>query len=325
MLTSLSVKDLVQAIKKSVDQNFSAVKVSGELTNVSKSISGHFYFSLSDDEAMISCVIFKNAAMRIPHLATLKDGENVEISGQVSVYAKRGNLQIIVSDLTLLNKDGLLKKKFEEVKKKLALEGLFDIEKKKKIPLMAKKIAVVAAPRSAALQDFLTVLGRRAFFYDVLIIPALVQGEGAAVSLRKAIKLADSKEDIDVIVVTRGGGSLEDLWCFNDEELARTIFQCSKPVISAVGHDVDYTIIDYVSDQRCETPTAAAELISAYQLKVRDQMENYFQRILRVMEQKVTRVKVVLERLSPHFILARMNNRLRSLKNKLEILIFLNC
>ncbi len=262
-----SVSDLVGHIKSTLEDTFHEVMVEGEVTNLSGSGAGHYYFTLSDDEACISCALFKGDAMRNPIMRTLKNGDKILVLGPLSVYQKRGTFQIIAKRIAPAG-EGQLKLQFERLKAKLASEGLFDLDRKKPLPTFPKKIAVITAKGGAALQDFLNVLKRRSLWLDVVIVPALVQGDGAPKSLRDALLNAQKISGVDVIVLTRGGGSLEDLWAFNDENLVRMIDACEIPVISAVGHQVDYSLCDFVSDFRAETPTAAAETLSQPQTEL---------------------------------------------------------
>jgi len=263
-----SVSDLVSSIKNLLEEEFQEVFVQGEVTNLSPSASGHWYFTLSDETATISCALFKGDALRNPLIRSLKDGDKIIVLGPVSVYQKRGSFQILAKRI-LPAGAGQLKLQFEKLKAKLAHEGLFDLEKKKPIPKFPKRIAVITAEHGAALQDFLNVYKRRSLWCDIVIIPALVQGDGAAKTLISGIKKAESLPGVETIVLTRGGGSLEDPRTFNDERLSRTIFKCDIPVISAVGHEVDFSLSDYVADLRCETPTAAAETLSQPQTELK--------------------------------------------------------
>lgn len=260
-MQAASVSDLVISIKNLLEDQFQEVFVEGEVTNLSLSSSGHWYFNLSDASSSISCALFKLEALRNPLIRNLKDGDKIIILGPVSVYQKRGSFQVIVKRLFPAGV-GQLKIQLERLKSKLSQEGLFDLDKKKSIPKFPKRIAIITAEHGAALQDFLNVYKRRSLWQDILIIPSLVQGDGAAKKLLMALKTAQKIEGIDVIVLTRGGGSLEDLWAFNDEDLVREISNCPIPVISAVGHEVDYTLCDFVADHRSETPSAAAEFLS---------------------------------------------------------------
>lgn len=266
-----TVSDLVGSIKEVLEEQFQEVMVQGEVTNLSLSGAGHWYFTLSDANACISCALFKGDALRNPLIRNLKDGDKIVIVGPLSVYQKRGSFQLLAKRIFPAG-EGQLKLQYERLKARLSQEGLFDIEKKKPIPLFPKRVAVITAEHGAALQDFLNVMKRRSLWLDILIVPALVQGDGAPKSLFNALKKAQTQNGIDVIVLTRGGGSLEDLWAFNDENLVRAIHECPIPVISAVGHQVDYTLCDYVSDHRSETPTAAAETLSQPQTELKSRL-----------------------------------------------------
>lgn len=270
-LDAASVSDLVSSIKDVLEEQFQEVMVQGEVTNLSPSGAGHWYFTLSDENASLSCALFKGDAMRNPLIRNLKDGDKIVIVGPISVYSKRGSFQLLAKRIFPAG-EGQLKLQFERLKARLSQEGLFDIEKKKVIPPFPKRVAVITAEHGAALQDFLNVMKRRSLWLDILIIPAAVQGDAAPKSLWNALKKAQAIKDVDVIVMTRGGGSLEDLWAFNDENLIRAISDCPIPVISAVGHQVDYTLCDYVSDLRSETPTAAAETLSQPQTELKSRM-----------------------------------------------------
>ncbi|HXH74963.1 MAG TPA: exodeoxyribonuclease VII large subunit [Bacteriovoracaceae bacterium] len=271
--TPASVSELVMTIKNLLEEEFQEVMVQGEVTNLSPSAAGHWYFTLSDENSCISCALFKGDALRNPLVRTLKDGDKIVVLGPVSVYQKRGTFQLLAKRLMPAG-EGVLKLQFEKLKAKLASEGLFDLEKKKPIPMFPKRVAVITAEHGAALQDFLNVMKRRSLWLDIIIIPAVVQGDGSPKSLVSAIKKAEAIPGVEVIVLTRGGGSMEDLWSFNDEGLVRAIAACRIPTISAVGHQVDFTLCDYVSDQRSETPTAAAETLSQPQTELKARL-NY--------------------------------------------------
>ena len=274
-----SVSEVIFNIKRLLEGEFRTVSVEGEISNLSHSSSGHWYLTLSDSDSSLSAAVFKMDALRNPLMKSLKNGDKVICSGSIGVYNKRGTFQLIVKRISPVGK-GDLKEQFEMLKRKLAAEGLFDPQIKKEIPTLPNRIAVITAKGAAALQDFLNIIDRRTQWYDILLSPALVQGDAAPASLRKAlfnvIKYSmDAPEDkkIDVIVFTRGGGSMEDLWAFNDEGLAWDIFNCPIPVISAVGHQVDTTICDMVSDLRCETPSAAAEVLSSAQAEIKETLD----------------------------------------------------
>ncbi|MAX67690.1 MAG: exodeoxyribonuclease VII large subunit [Bacteriovoracaceae bacterium] len=262
-----SVSEVIQAIKTTLEFEYSDLVIEGEVSNLSHSSAGHYYFNLSDENSTINCALFKIDALRNPVIKKMKNGDKIIISGPLGLYAKRGSFQVICKRVTPAGK-GDLKVQFEVLKKRLAAQGYFDPLHKKQIPTFPQKVAVITALRGAALQDFLNVIKRRSMWFDICIIPSVVQGEKSAASLVSALDKAEQLEGIDVIVVTRGGGSMEDLWSFNDEKLIMKAYQSSIPIISAVGHQVDYTLLDYVADYRCETPSAAAEVLSQYQTEL---------------------------------------------------------
>ncbi len=277
---ALTVSDIVQAIKRNLESNFRTLVVKGEVSNLSNSSAGHWYFTLSDKQSSISVALFKGDAYRNPFIKKMKDGDEIICVGNISVYTRRGTFQLLAKQLHSVGK-GDLKEQFEQLKKKLANEGLFDLKIKKELPLFPKRVVVITALKAAALADFIHVYKRRSLSMDLLIIPSLVQGDEAPRELRAALQKALSlKSKPDVIVFTRGGGSLEDLWAFNDEGLAREIAKCPIPVLSAIGHQVDYSICDYVSDMRAETPTAAAEILTFAQTKYNEQLKNVRGRLL---------------------------------------------
>lgn len=321
----LKVSELVNSIKKNLEQSFCALSVEGEISNYSLSSAGHIYFSLSDKDAILSCALFKMDAMRNPILREIKDGAKVVCLGEISVYSKRGTFQLIVRKIILASATGDLSEKFEKLKKKLAAEGLFDLERKRPIPKMPRKIGLITALQGAALQDFINISKRRSTSLNLLIIPAMVQGELSAQSLLFAFKKAVSYHDLnkeqgeglDVIVLSRGGGSKEDLASFNDELLAYEIAKSPVPTISAVGHQVDFTICDFVADFRAETPSAAAEKLSEYQLGVEDRLQNCAKKMQLITEKWSLGMRHKLERGHPLRINNILNSRLNILKNKL--------
>jgi exodeoxyribonuclease VII large subunit len=255
----VTVSQLTSSIKAILEGGVGAVTVRGEISNWRPATSGHIYFSLKDAGAMIGAAFFKGAASRMRGLS-VKDGVEVICRGRVSVYAPRGTYQVIVESLEPVGA-GTLQAQFEALKKKLYEEGLFDTARKRPIPLMPDRIVVITSPTGAAIRDVLSVLKRRFAGAQVLLIPALVQGEAAAPALVEALRQANEFSLGDVILLTRGGGSLEDMWCFNDETLARAIHGSRIPVVSAVGHEIDFTIADFVADLRAPTPSAAAEML----------------------------------------------------------------
>jgi len=268
----LSVSNLISLIKKNLENSFGQVYVSGEVSNLTYSPTGHWYFSLKDKSSLINAALFKMDALRNPVIKKIKNGQQLSIHGQISVYPPRGSFQLIAKQI-FVEGEGSLQVKFEKLKSKLRSEGLFDVDQKQPIPKFPRRIAVITSLKAAALQDFLKIVKRRMIWGDFVIIDSLVQGEKAPKNLIKAIDKAEKTESFDLIILTRGGGSLEDLWAFNDEELARRISSSNIPTISAIGHEVDYTLIDYVSDLRCETPSAAAEVISEPQVRIKNKLE----------------------------------------------------
>jgi exodeoxyribonuclease VII large subunit len=259
-----SVAQLTRRITTLLEDEVGTVWVEGEISNLRRQSSGHSYFTLKDDHSQLSCVLFSRSAPG--QKVELRDGLQVQLHGQVTVYQARGQYQLIVS-IVQLQGEGALQARFEELKRRLAAEGLFDQGRKRPLPRFPRRIGVVTSPTGAAIHDFLQVLHRRHPGLRVVINPVRVQGKGAATEIAAAIAELSQGGDpigpVDLIVVTRGGGSLEDLWEFNEESIARAIFASSVPVVSAVGHEIDFSIADFVADLRAPTPSAAAELIAA--------------------------------------------------------------
>lgn len=310
-----SVSDLVASIKDLLEDQFQEVMVQGEVTNLSPSSSGHWYFTLSDENACISCALFRMDALRNPLIRQIKDGDKIVVLGPLSVYQKRGSFQLLAKRI-LPSGAGQLKLQYERLKSKLAQEGLFDLERKKKIPAFPRKIAVITAEHGAALQDFLNVIKRRSLWFDVLVVPALVQGEGAAKSVIAGLEKS-LKASADVIVITRGGGSFEDLWPFNDEGLVRAISHSPVPVISAVGHQVDFTLCDYVADARSETPTAAAEMLSQPQTELKSRL-HFCQTHLKSELHKISQhIQLLGQRFHPRELMALMWEKIQRSQKRL--------
>jgi len=270
-----TVAELTRQIRGTLETRFSAVWVQGEISNYKLHPNGHQYFTLKDQRAQISCVIFRDtmAPLRQP----LVDGTQVQVYGHITVYELRGQYQLSVQILQPRGL-GLLQAKFEALKRKLDAEGLFAPERKRPLPKLPRRIGIVTSPSGAAIRDMLNVLRRRAPWLEILINPVRVQGTGAAQEIAVAIReLATPSQEfapVDLIVVARGGGSIEDLWEFNEEIVARTIASVNVPVVSAVGHEIDFTICDFVADLRAPTPSAAAELIVPDIVDLRRQIDN---------------------------------------------------
>jgi len=270
-----SVSQLTRKIRNLLEQRVGEIWVEGEISNLRKQASGHQYFTLKDEDAQISCALFRNNARRLT--VPIVDGQKVQLFGKVSVYGARGNYQIIV-ELVQDRGLGSLQARFEALKRKLDAEGLFDTANKKPIPASPRTICLVTSPTAAALRDMLNVLGRRAPWVRVLVYPVRVQGKGAAKEIAAALQHLASWNSrmepvINTVVITRGGGSLEDMWPFNEEIVARAINELDLPVVSAIGHEIDFTISDFVADLRAPTPSAAAELIVPDATDLRKRLE----------------------------------------------------
>jgi exodeoxyribonuclease VII large subunit len=261
----LSVWELTSDIKRLLEKQIGSVWVSGEITNLRAQSSGHIYFTLKDAAAQLSCVLFSRE--KVSQRELLADGQKVLLQGDVTVYEARGQYQLIVRAVELQGV-GALQIAFEKLKQKLAAEGLFAAERKRPLPCYPQRIGLVTSPTGAAIRDVLHVVQRRNPALEIILAPCRVQGDGAAAEIAEAIRLLNefvirhSSLAIDLILLTRGGGSLEDLWAFNKEPVARAIFESAVPVVSAVGHEIDFTIADFVADVRAATPSAAAEIIT---------------------------------------------------------------
>ncbi len=253
-----SVTELTKQIRALIEGHLGAVCLEGELSNVRQPPSGHVYFTIKDETAQIRAVIWRSDMRGLPFVP--RDGMRIRAYGSLTVYERDGSYQIVVKRMEEGGK-GSLQAAFEALKKKLAEEGLFEVDRKRKLPMLPRHIGVVTSPTGAAIRDILNVLRRRFPNLHVVIAPARVQGDGAAMEVAAAIDLLNRQGGIDVMIVGRGGGSLEDLWCFNEEVVARAIARSDIPVISAVGHETDFTICDFVADVRAPTPSAAAEIV----------------------------------------------------------------
>ncbi|MES3038172.1 MAG: exodeoxyribonuclease VII large subunit [Bdellovibrionota bacterium] len=280
----LTVEQLNQEIKQLMEGQFALLWVKGEISNFKPHTSGHFYFSLKDKKSQISAVMFRGYNSRLKFKP--EDGMEVIVRGKISVYEPRGNYQILCELMEPVGA-GALQKAYEQLKVKLQAEGLFESARKKPIPPFPKKIAIVTSPTGAAVRDIINILSRRAPHLEVIVVPALVQGTAAVSSLCAGFALAQRIPDLDVIIIGRGGGSVEDMWCFNDEGLARDIAASTIPVISAVGHEIDFTIADFVADLRAPTPSAAAELVSKSVHDTQVKLESLFRVLFFSMQKGV--------------------------------------
>lgn len=320
----LTVSALTKYIKYLFDHdtNLQRVVVKGEVSNFTHHSRGHFYFTLKDEQAQIKAVMFRQQAETV--LFQIEDGMQVIVEGYVTVYVAGGTYQIQVESVSV---DGLgeLFVRFEQLKKKLAAEGLFDERFKKPIPQFPKRIGVITSPTGAAIRDILTTLRRRYRLVEVIIFPTLVQGVLAKESIVHSIEKANAYPGLDVIILGRGGGSIEDLWCFNEEEVAYAIFKSKVPIISAVGHETDFTISDFVSDRRAATPTAAAELavpntqdLLVYLDQLKSRLSHAMNRLHNELRLRLNRIAESYVFKQPERILEQFYYRLDSLHKGLE-------
>lgn len=259
----LDVSALTKRIKQQLEGRFSQLWVQGEVSNLRKQNSGHVYFSLKDSRSQLPCVLFARDAAR--QSFELEDGMEVLLLGDISVYEPHGRYQLI-GKIAIRSGEGRLQLEYERLKRKLAAEGLFDSKLKQALPSVPQRIAVITSPTGAAVQDFLRILKRRNYRGEVVIFPARVQGQGAADEVAAMLEHANASPGFDLVVLTRGGGSIEDLWAFNEERLARAVAASNLPIISAIGHEIDHVLTDFAADRRAETPSGAAELISSLYL-----------------------------------------------------------
>ena len=255
-----SVWELTRSIRSFLESEIGQVWVEGEISNYRRQSSGHQYFTLKDDRSQLSCVLFRGVAPTLPTGTTLADGVQVQVFGDLTVYESRGQYQLVVQ-IVQPRGLGALQARFEALKRKLQAEGLFDADRKKPLPAFPQTIGLVTSPTGAALQDMLNILKRRAPWVRLILNPVRVQGQGAAAEVVRAIEEFNRMANVDLIVVARGGGSIEDLFEFNDESVGRAIAASELPVVSAIGHEIDFTIADFAADLRAPTPSAAAELI----------------------------------------------------------------
>ena len=271
-----SVSQLNQSVRLMLENQLGAVWLTGEVSNFSQPVSGHWYLSLKDENAQVRCAMFRMKNLRVSFRPT--NGMQVLVRANVSLYEPRGDYQLIIESMHLAG-EGLLMQQFEALKLKLAAEGLFAQHLKKNLPHFSKAVGIITSKTGAALQDILHILQRRDPSLKIIIYPTAVQGKDAATDIVQMIELANQRQEVDVLIVGRGGGSLEDLWCFNEEIVARAIFHSHLPVISAVGHETDVTIADFVADVRAPTPSAAAELVSRNQTELLQQLQYRRQRL----------------------------------------------
>jgi len=316
-----TVAELTRSIRGTLETKFGAVWVQGEISNYKLHPSGHQYFTLKDQRAQIACVIFRNAMP--PFRQPLVDGAQVQVYGNVSVFEARGQYQLSVQILQPRGL-GVLQAKFEALKRKLEAEGLFAAERKRALPKFPRRIGIVTSPSGAAIRDILNVLKRRAPWLQILINPVRVQGSGAAAEIAVAIReLATPNENwamVDLIVVTRGGGSIEDLWEFNEEIVARTITDVAIPIVSAIGHEIDFTIADFVADLRAPTPSAAAELIVPDIVDLRRRIEELSACLHKCLRNFVQHQKTRLRFLSQQTLVRNLVARMREAQQRFDLM-----
>jgi exodeoxyribonuclease VII large subunit len=323
-----TVSELTRLVRLELESAFPFVWVEGEISNLRQPASGHFYFTLKDENAQLRAVMFRSDASRIqselkknnlsPRFE-LKDGMKVICGGRITVYEKSGDYQLVVEKLEPRGK-GALQLAFEQLKARLQAEGLFDPKYKKKLPLLPKKIGIVTSPTGAAIRDILRIIERRFNRLHIIIYPSLVQGEGAAQNIAQGLDYFSRRDDIDVVIVGRGGGSIEDLWAFNEEVVARAIFNCmkTKPVISAVGHEIDFTIADFVADIRASTPSAAAEMVVSKEEEFREKIDNLLNRLCQLEKYHLERLRSRVNLLAEERIIRNFEYHLMDLGQSLD-------
>jgi exodeoxyribonuclease VII large subunit len=310
-----TVSEITKLVKLELENAFPGVWVEGEVSNFHRHSSGHLYFTLKDERSQLRSVMFRGEARRVAF--ELKDGLQVICRGRLNVYEPRGEYQIVVERVEPKGK-GALQLAFEQLKERLRIEGLFDPKRKKPLPLFPKKVGVVTSPRGAAIVDILRTLERRFARLQILIYPAKVQGEGAAEEIVEGIDYLGGRPDIDVIIVGRGGGSIEDLWAFNEEKVARAIFRCPIPIISAVGHEVDVTIADFVADIRASTPSVAAEIVIKEEQALADRIDAYIKQLNKNMLYSLQERRQVVSELSRHRVFQNFQLALYNLEQRVD-------
>ena len=310
-----TVFEITQLIKLELERAFPLVWVEGEISNFHRHHSGHLYFTLKDEMSQLRAVMFRSEAAQVPF--ELKDGLQVICRGRINVYEPRGEYQLLTEVIEPKGK-GALQLAFEQLKEKLKKEGLFDTRFKKKLPLLPKKVGVVTSPRGAAIVDILRTLERRFVRLHIVIYPVRVQGEGAAEEIVEGLDYLGSLLDIDVIIVSRGGGSIEDLWAFNEEKVARAIWRCPVPIISAVGHEIDFTISDFVADIRASTPSVAAEMVVEKEQLFVERIENLEKRMIHYQKYFLQEEKHIVFSLIHHRAFQDFKFRLLNLQQKID-------
>ncbi|MFQ6069392.1 MAG: exodeoxyribonuclease VII large subunit [Candidatus Aminicenantales bacterium] len=310
-----TVSEVTKMVKDILESTYPELWVEGEISNFHRHHSGHLYFTLKDETSQLKTVMFRSEALKV--VFEIKDGLQVICHGRINVYEPRGEYQL-VTDLMEPKGKGALQLAFEQLKEKLRKEGLFDPEYKKKLPLFPKKVGVVTSPRGAAIVDIVRTLERRFARLHIIIYPVKVQGEGAADEIVEGIDYLGQQKDIDVIIVGRGGGSIEDLWAFNEEKVARAIFRCPIPVISAVGHEIDFTIADFVADIRASTPSVAAEMVIEKEEAFMERIQSLMNQLARSERYFLQELNNLVLRMSHHKIFQNFKIKLLNLEQKVD-------
>jgi exodeoxyribonuclease VII large subunit len=311
--TVLTISELNARARQCIEDEFQVIAVMGELSNVACPSSGHQYFSLKDDKAQVRCAFFKPVNRNTTF--EIENGQQVMALARVSLYEPRGDYQLIIQQLELLG-DGKLQYAFEQLKRKLNQEGLFASEHKQPIPNIPKKIGIVTSATGAALQDMIKVLRRRFSAMPLVIYPCMVQGKQAAATICTAIETANERNECDTVIVARGGGSLEDLWPFNEEIVARALYNSQLPIITGIGHEIDTTIADLVADQRAATPSAAAELATPQQSELRQRLQQTMKQLQSNIQQQVEQHKQTIHHLQQR--LAHPQQRIQQYMQKFD-------
>ncbi len=310
-----SVTQITSYIKEILESSFQTIKIEGEISNFRPSSAGHIYFTLKDENAQIKAVMFRGASFSLDFKP--KDGDKVRCTGSLSVYAPQGSYQIIVNKMEPVGNGNILQM-LEMRKQKLAKEGLFDSARKKPLPEFPKTIGVVTSPTGAAIQDILNVAARRNKSVNIIVLPAIVQGEGADKTIAKMIEIANFYKLCDLLIVGRGGGSLEDLLPFSEEIVVRAVAESEIPVISAVGHEIDWALCDYSADRRAPTPSAAAEMAIPLQSEIYQNIKYYKDDLYLQIKNKIENKKLLIKTFSPENMEIRFRNILHPIKNKIQ-------
>jgi len=319
----LTVSQLNQTAQRILENHFADIWVEGEISNLSRPSSGHFYFSLKDKTAQVRCAMFRNQSLRLPFEP--RAGLLVQVKAKVSIYPDRGDFQLIIESMEIAG-DGQLRLAYEQLVRTLSEKGLFQEHLKKPLPTFPRRVGVITSPTGAAIRDILTVLKRRFPLLPITIYPTKVQGTSAAPEIVQAIQIANQHAACDVIILARGGGSLEDLWPFNEEMVAYAIFESKIPIVTGIGHEVDFTIADFVADKRAATPSAAAELVSIKQEELRQHFMLMEKRLFKEFNQRLNfrflRLDEISKRLRhPRERIASLYQRLESINNRLILCI----